>query len=80
MQSSLGERARPVRQRCAGGDGDRGLRDPFLMDINPKDLALLELAEFDARVIASAFGVPSLRAEPADRPGVCMYQNPADAG
>jgi HK97 family phage portal protein len=48
---------------------------PEALNINPKDLALLELAEYDARVLASAFGVPSFLLNLA-MTGSLVYQNP----
>jgi phage portal protein BeeE len=52
---------------------------PEALNISPKDLALLELAEFDARVIASAFGVPSFMLN-LPMVGALIYQNPAMLG
>jgi HK97 family phage portal protein len=48
---------------------------PEALNINPKDLALLELAEYDARILASAFGVPSFLLNLA-MTGSLVYQNP----
>jgi HK97 family phage portal protein len=48
---------------------------PEALNINPKDLALLDLAEYDARVLASAFGVPSFLLNLA-MTGSLVYQNP----
>jgi phage portal protein BeeE len=52
---------------------------PEALNINPKDLALLDLAEYDARVIASAFGVPSFMLN-LPLSGALVYQNPAMLG
>ena len=49
---------------------------PEALNISPKDLALLELAEYDARMLASAFGVPSFLLNLA-MAGSLVYQNPA---
>jgi HK97 family phage portal protein len=46
------------------------------MSIDPADLILLEAQEFDARVIATAFGVPSSLLNMAVAGGL-TYQNPA---
>jgi hypothetical protein len=53
--------------------------EPFVLNINPRDLALLELAEYDARILASAFGVPSFILNLA-MSGSLVYQNPAALG
>jgi HK97 family phage portal protein len=45
------------------------------LSFNAQDLALLELQEFNAKVIASAFGVPSLMLNLEQR-GSLVYQNP----
>lgn len=50
---------------------------PEALNISPKDLALLELAEYDAKVIASAFGVPSYMLNLA-MVGALIYQNPTE--
>lgn len=46
------------------------------MSIDPADLILLEAQEFDARIIATAFGVPSSLLNMAVAGGL-IYQNPA---
>jgi HK97 family phage portal protein len=50
---------------------------PEALNINPKDLALLDLAEYDARVLASAFGVPAFMIN-LPMTGSLVYQNPAE--
>lgn len=52
---------------------------PQVLTISPKDLALLDLAQYDARVIASAFGVPSFMLN-LPMEGALIYQNPAMLG
>jgi HK97 family phage portal protein len=49
------------------------------LGFSPKDLLLLESQEFDARVIASAFGVPASLLNMAVTGGL-TYQNPATLG
>jgi len=49
------------------------------LNFDPKDLALLETQEFDARMIATAFGVPSVILNMALQGGL-TYQNPAALG
>jgi hypothetical protein len=46
---------------------------------NPKDMALLETQEFNAKAIATAFGVPSVLLNMALQGGL-TYQNPAALG
>jgi HK97 family phage portal protein len=53
--------------------------DPMALSINPTDLALLETQEFNARVIASAFGVPAILLN-IPMTGGLNYQNPALLG
>lgn len=53
--------------------------DPVALSINPSDLALLETQEFNARVIASAFGVPAILLN-IPMTGGLNYQNPALLG
>jgi len=53
--------------------------DPMQLSINPSDLALLETQEFNARVIASAFGVPAILLN-IPMTGGLNYQNPALLG
>jgi phage portal protein BeeE len=72
-----------ARQRYGGGVpavlSVQDFDDPFVLNINPKDLALLELAEYDARILASAFGVPSFMLN-LPMTGALIYQNPAMLG
>jgi hypothetical protein len=49
------------------------------LSFNPSDLALLETQEFNAKAIASAFGVPSTLINMALQGGL-TYQNPAALG
>jgi HK97 family phage portal protein len=49
---------------------------PEALNINPKDLALLDLAEYDARILASAFGVPAFLLN-LSMAGSLVYQNVA---
>jgi phage portal protein BeeE len=49
------------------------------LSFNPKDLALLETQEFDAKAIATAYGVPSVLLNMALQGGL-TYQNPAALG
>jgi HK97 family phage portal protein len=53
--------------------------DPEKLSIDPKDLALLEMREFDARMIATAYGVPSVLLNMALQGGL-TYQNPGALG
>ena len=53
--------------------------DPFVLNISPKDLVLLELQEFNSRAIASAFGVPALLLN-MPMAGSLVYQNPQALG
>ncbi len=53
--------------------------DPTELSLNPSDLALLETQEFNARVIASAFGVPAILLN-IPMTGGLNYQNPALLG
>jgi len=53
--------------------------DPTELSFNPSDLALLESQEFNARVIASAFGVPAVLLN-IPMAGGLTYQNPAALG
>lgn len=53
--------------------------DPMALSINPSDLALLETQEFNARVIASAYGVPAILLN-IPMTGGLNYQNPALLG
>ncbi len=53
--------------------------DPTELSFNPSDLALLETQEFNARVIASAFGVPAVLLN-IPMAGGLTYQNPAALG
>ena len=53
--------------------------DPTELSLNPSDLALLETQEFNARVIASAFGVPAILLN-IPMAGGLNYQNPALLG
>lgn len=52
---------------------------PTELSINPSDLSLLETQEFNARVIASAFGVPAILLN-IPMTGGLNYQNPALLG
>lgn len=52
---------------------------PNQLSINPSDLALLETQEWDARAIATAYGVPSVLLNMALQGGL-TYQNPAALG
>ncbi len=49
------------------------------LSFNPSELALLETQEFDARAIATAFGVPAMLLNMAVTGGL-TYQNPAALG
>ena len=49
------------------------------LSINPADLALLDTQEFNAKAIATAFGVPAVLLNMALQGGL-MYQNPAALG
>ena len=49
------------------------------LSINPSDLALLETQEFNARVVASAYGVPAILFN-IPMTGGLNYQNPALLG
>jgi hypothetical protein len=49
--------------------------DFSVLSINPSDLALLETQEWDARVLATAYGVPSVLLNMALQGGL-TYQNP----
>ena len=46
-----------------------------VLSINPSDLALLETQEWNARVLATAYGVPSVLLNMALQGGL-TYQNP----
>lgn len=52
---------------------------PTEMSFNPSDLALLESSEWNAKVIATAYGVPSVLLNMALQGGL-TYQNPAALG
>jgi hypothetical protein len=52
---------------------------PSEMSFDPSDLALLETQEFNAKAIATAFGVPSVLINMALQGGL-TYQNPAALG
>lgn len=52
---------------------------PTELSLNPSDLALLETQEFNARVIASAYGVPAILLN-IPMTGGLNYQNPALLG
>jgi HK97 family phage portal protein len=68
-----------ARSRYGGGVpailASSDFEKPEALNISPKDLALLELAEYDARILASAFGVPSFLLNLA-MTGSLVYQNP----
>jgi phage portal protein BeeE len=49
------------------------------LSFNPSDLALLETQEFNAKAIATAYGVPSVLLNMALQGGL-TYQNPAALG
>jgi phage portal protein BeeE len=49
------------------------------LSFNPSDLALLETQEFDAKAIATAYGVPSVLLNMALQGGL-TYQNPGALG
>jgi hypothetical protein len=53
--------------------------EPKTLSINPADLALLETQEFDARALATAYGVPSVLLNMALQGGL-TYQNPGALG
>lgn len=53
--------------------------DPEQLGFNPSDMALLETQEFNARVIAAAFGVPAILLN-IPMTGGLNYQNPALLG
>lgn len=67
--------------------GSRGSRPPVFppelsleeISFNPADLALLDTQEFNAKAIATAFGVPSVLLNMALQGGL-TYQNPASLG
>ena len=50
-----------------------------MLSFNPSDLALLETQEWNARVLATAYGVPSVLLNMALQGGL-TYQNPAALG
>jgi hypothetical protein len=50
-----------------------------MLSFNPSDLALLDTQEFNARALATAFGVPSVLLNMALQGGL-TYQNPAALG
>ena len=50
-----------------------------VLSINPSDLALLETQEWNARVIATAYGVPAVLLNMSLQGGL-TYQNPASLG
>jgi HK97 family phage portal protein len=50
-----------------------------VLSINPSDLSLLETQEWDARVIATAYGVPAVLLNMSLQGGL-TYQNPAALG
>jgi len=76
-----------ISNRWAEKTAQRGGRPPVLppdidaeqMSINPEDLALLGLQEFGSRVVATAYGVPSVLLNMALQGGL-TYQNPAALG
>lgn len=81
------EQAEKIGDRWARRTSQRGGRPPVVppdiepkqLSINPADLALLEGQEFNARAIATAYGVPSVLLNMALQGGL-TYQNPGALG
>ena len=81
------EQAEAIQTQWGEATTNRGGLPPVLppeldfvpLSFNPKDLALLDTQEFNARAIATAFGVPSVLLNMALQGGL-TYQNPAALG
>lgn len=81
------DQAEAVQLKWAERTATRGGLPPVLgpeivpteMSFNPSDLALLDTQEFNARVIAAAFGVPAVLLN-IPMAGGLTYQNPAMLG
>jgi len=76
-----------IQEQWAQATQSRGGLPPVLppeltfeaLSFNPSDLALLETQEFDAKAIATAYGVPAVLLNMALQGGL-TYQNPAALG
>jgi HK97 family phage portal protein len=81
------EQAETIQAQWMARTGSRGGAPPVLppelefetLSFNPSDLALLDTQEFNARAIASAFGVPAMLLNMPITGGL-TYQNPAALG
>jgi HK97 family phage portal protein len=81
------EQAANLQQQWAASTANRAGLPPVLppdlefetLSFDPKDLALIDTQEFDAKAIATAFGVPSVLLNMALQGGL-TYQNPASLG
>jgi phage portal protein BeeE len=81
------EQAESVSDAWAARTAERSGRPPVVppeiepktLSINPADLALLETQEFDAKALATAYGVPSVLLNMALQGGL-TYQNPGALG
>ena len=81
------EQAEEIQQSWAQAAGSRGAAPAIIppnleyeqLSFNPSDLALLETQEWNARVLATAYGVPSVLLNMALQGGL-TYQNPVGAG
>jgi HK97 family phage portal protein len=81
------EQAEAIQRQWMTAAGSRNGAPPIVppeltpteMSFDPKDLALLDTQEFNARAIASAFGVPAMLLNMPVTGGL-TYQNPAALG
>ena len=81
------EQAEEIQQSWAQAAGSRGAAPAIIppnleyeqLSFNPSDLALLDTQEWNARVLATAYGVPSVLLNMALQGGL-TYQNPSALG